>query len=110
VVDPETLEVMACREGLNLAAGLLLRRITVASDCLNLIRSIGGEGKGSYGHIVMEIKARVEDFQQVQFVHEGRTANVDAHTLARGSVSRDVGRHVWFQSPPEGVCTNYNVI
>jgi ribonuclease HI len=110
VTDPETLEAMACREGLNLAADLLLRRITVASDCLNLVRSIGGEGKGSYGHIVREIKASVDDFQQVRFVHERRTANIDAHTLARGSVSRDVGRHVWFQFPPEGVCTTYNVI
>jgi ribonuclease HI len=37
VTDPETLEAMACREGLNLAADLLLRRITMASDWLNLI-------------------------------------------------------------------------
>jgi hypothetical protein len=65
VTDPDTLEAMACREGLNFVANLLLRRITVALDCLNLVRSIEGEGKGSYGHIVMEIKARVDDFQQV---------------------------------------------
>jgi hypothetical protein len=55
VTDPEALEAMACREGLTLAADLLLRRVRVASDCQNGIRSIQGQGRGSYGHIVMEL-------------------------------------------------------
>jgi ribonuclease HI len=108
--DPEVLEVMACREGLSLAADLLLARFSVASDCLNVIKSLEGEGWGVYGHIVKEVKARASDFQTVQFVHEGRSSNGNAHWLARGSILRDIGRHVWFQTPPEGVCTNFILI
>jgi hypothetical protein len=108
--DPEVLEAMACREGLSLAADLLLARFRVASDCLNVIKRLEGEGWGIYGHIVKEVKARTGDFQTVQFVHEGRLSNGDAHRLARGSISRDIGRHVWFQIPPEGVCTNFVLI
>jgi hypothetical protein len=46
----------------------------------------------------------------VQFIHEGRRSNADAHCLARGSVSRDLGRNVWFETPPEGVCNFCDVI
>jgi hypothetical protein len=55
---------------------------------------------------VQEIKARAGDFVNAQLVHEGRVSNGDAHRLARGSISRDLGRHVWFLAPPEGVCNN----
>jgi hypothetical protein len=88
---------------------LPLRRIRVASDCVNLIWNLGGEGKGPYGHIITELKARSADFQKIEFVHEGRSTNVDAHTLARGSISREIGRYVWFHAPPEGVCMNFDI-
>jgi hypothetical protein len=109
ITDPEILEALACWEGLNLVMDLLLRRIRVASDYLNLIRNLGGEGKGPYGHIIMEPKARSANFQTIEFVHEGRSANVDAHTLARGSISREIGRYMWFHAPPEGVCMNFDI-
>jgi hypothetical protein len=35
------------------------------------------------------------DFDVVSFVHERRSSNKEAHGLARASVSRDIGRHVW---------------
>jgi ribonuclease HI len=106
VSDHESLEAMACREGLALAADLLLQRIRVASDCLNVICSIEGEGKGSYGQVVQDLWAMRNDFQVVQFVHEGRRSNGDMHCLVRGSVSRALGRHVWFTGPPEGLRSN----
>jgi hypothetical protein len=59
---------------------------------------------GSYGHIVFELKAMAMGFQEVHFSHEGRSLNVDAHCLARGLVHCDVGWHVWFLTPREGVC------
>ncbi|KAM0898703.1 hypothetical protein ACQ4PT_021767 [Festuca glaucescens] len=86
ITDPETLEAMACREGLSVAADLLIRRFRLATDCSNVVRSVGGEGWGSYGHVVQEIKARTTSFEKVELVHEKRTANVDAHTLARSSI------------------------
>jgi ribonuclease HI len=101
--DPETLEAMACREGLTLGEDLLLRRVKLATDCLNVVNMINGEGRGSYGHIVQEIKARKTTFGKVDIVHEQRSANVDAHNLARSSLYFQLGRHVWFQAPPDGV-------
>jgi hypothetical protein len=60
---------------------------------------------GTYGHIVKEIKAKRRDFSMVQFVHKGISSNVDGHNLARRSLYPNFGRHVWFQLPPEGVCS-----
>ena len=62
---------------------------------------------GSYGYVVQEIKARSPKFNFVDFVHEGRQSNIDAHNLARSSIYADYGRHVWFISPPDAVCTFY---
>ena len=107
VTDPETLESLACREGMSLAADLVLQNFRLASDCSNAIRSLVGEGMGPYGHIVKEIKAREKSFRFVDFVHEPRISNVDAHNLARSSIFLDVGRHVWFGDPPEGVCNSF---
>ncbi|TVT98308.1 hypothetical protein EJB05_56401, partial [Eragrostis curvula] len=77
------MEAIAVREGLALASDLMLQQFRVASDNVNVIRSIQGDGRGLYGHIVHEIKARASSFELVDFVHEGRAANGDAHRLAR---------------------------
>jgi hypothetical protein len=70
ITDPETLEALACREGLSIVDDLLLQRFRLASDCSNVIRSLTGDGMGYYGHIVQEIKARAASFKCVDFVHE----------------------------------------
>jgi hypothetical protein len=57
ISDPEVLEALACQEGLDLASDLLLTKFRVASDCLNVIKSLESAGWGSYGHIEQEIKA-----------------------------------------------------
>jgi ribonuclease HI len=38
-VDLETMEVVACREGLALASDLMLQRFKLASDCKSVVRS-----------------------------------------------------------------------
>jgi hypothetical protein len=43
-IDPETMEAVACREGLALASDLMLQRFKLASDCESVVRSIRGEG------------------------------------------------------------------
>ena len=63
---------------------------------------------GPYGQIVREIKTMAKDFQSVQFIHEGRGSNVDAHNLARSSLYKNLGRHVWFLDPPVGMCNSYH--
>ncbi|RCV18497.1 hypothetical protein SETIT_3G305600v2 [Setaria italica] len=40
VTDPETLEAMACLEALALAEDCAIRKMIVASDCLNVVRNI----------------------------------------------------------------------
>jgi hypothetical protein len=54
----ETMEAMACREGLALATGALLSKVRVASDCSSVVRSIHEGSMGVYGHIVQEIRLR----------------------------------------------------
>ena len=103
--DPEIMEAEACREGVSLARDLHLTKAKMASDCQNVIRRIiGGDKLGTYGQLVREIKETIGEFQTFEFGHEGRTTNVDAHNLARSSISLDIGRHVWFLDPPVGVC------
>ena len=108
--DPETPEVLACREGLALASDLLLQKVRLASDCANAVRSIKGEAFGPYGHIVREITTSVVNFHKVEFVHERREANQEAHMLARSALFDSCGRRVWLLNPPVGVCTQHVLI
>jgi hypothetical protein len=56
----------------------------MASDCFNAIQSIHEGAMGISSQIVQEIKAREGDFHGMEFVHERREANQDAHRLAPG--------------------------
>jgi hypothetical protein len=90
---------------------IVLQRVRLASDYSNVIRSITEQGLGCYGQVIREIRARADSLGEVQFIHKRRiSANVDAHTLARGSIYSDLGRNVWFISPLDGVCMKYDVI
>ena len=93
------MEAVACRDSLALASDLLLQKIRVACDNITVVRNIRGKGFGSYGHVIQEIKTRGDSFTSVEFVHEGRMSNGDAHRLARGSLYETIGRHVWLMSP-----------
>jgi hypothetical protein len=52
ILDPETLEVLACREGLALASDLGLQRFRMASNCINVVRSIQEGSLGSCGNVI----------------------------------------------------------
>jgi ribonuclease HI len=71
ITDPETMEALACREGLSLALDLNMQRFSLACDSMNVIRSLTGTGMGAYGHVVRECKARASVFSHSEFVHEG---------------------------------------
>jgi hypothetical protein len=94
ITKPEIVEEMACKEGLALAADLMLTLVRLASDCANAIRSLEGRNMGPYGQIVKEIQTKAHDFLLVNFVHENKKSNVDAHTLAMSLISFNTGRHV----------------
>ena len=80
----------------------------MASDCASAVRSLTHDTLGVYNRIVKEIKAYAAAFQGLEFVHEKRESNQDAHVLARSTLFSSVGRHVWFFDPPDGVCNSYS--
>jgi ribonuclease HI len=49
ISDPETMEIMACNEGMALAADLLLSKIRLACDNISAIRNIYDGGFNPYG-------------------------------------------------------------
>ena len=107
ISDPETMEVLALREGLALANDLSLSRLRMASDCANAVRGMADSTSGVYGQIVKELKEGAAAFQMMEIVHEQRDANFDAHTLARSMLISSTGRYVWFSDPPDGVCNSF---
>ncbi|KAK1665079.1 hypothetical protein QYE76_053238 [Lolium multiflorum] len=68
--DAETLEALACREALSLAQDINTRRIRVASDCLNVVRSMNQGTMGVYAHVVREFKETARELDEVVVVHE----------------------------------------
>ena len=53
MTDPETMEVLACKEGMVLAQDLLSGRIRLASVCSNVVRCIKAMRKRSMDHVVL---------------------------------------------------------
>jgi hypothetical protein len=103
ISHPGTLEALACREALDVAADLLLGPILVASDCLEVVKGLHEENAGVFGIILREVKDRSKRRGNTTFIHERREANVEAHRLARFASSLPVGRHVWLTEPPVGL-------
>jgi ribonuclease HI len=103
-VAAETVEALACREAIALARDINARRVRVASDCSNVIASIEEGTRGVYALITMELRDAKRDFEELSFCHERRGSNKEPHSLAKFVVSDDLGRQVWFLSPPDGVC------
>ena len=50
--------------------------------------------------VLEEVRCRQGNFSHVEFCHEGRKSNTDAHNLARLACSLSSGRHVWMLGPP----------
>lgn len=107
ISDAETMKTIACREGLALASNLDLRRLCVACDSANTVRNVKGKGMGIYGPIVQEITSRTRSLAKVEYVREGHQSNVDMHILAPSALVKSLDRHVWFVTPPDGLCNSY---
>jgi hypothetical protein len=61
-----------------------------------------------YEQVIQEINARKTAFSSVEFVHEHRESNTDAHRIARSSIHAEVEWHVWFLNPLDGVYNMYH--
>ena len=111
VGGPARLEAIACREGMALAADLHLDQFVIASDAKQVVNAIHNESLGAFGAIIKEIRLQQVSFR-CNFVFEGRANNVEAHRLAKHSLSLGPGRHVWLghpgnlQSVPVNIVTN----
>jgi len=79
IVDPEVMESIACREGMALASNLRADGLRLASDCLNVVKSIQQGGLRIYRQVIREINARKTTFRRVEFVHEHRDSNTNTH-------------------------------
>jgi hypothetical protein len=87
VMDPPTLEALACQEALHLADDLLVIKIMVANDCQQIIKDIADDSGGCYAPIIKEIGLHRRDFETALFTHEGWKSNTDVHNLARHALS-----------------------
>jgi hypothetical protein len=101
ISDPGTLEAIACREGLALAADLQLSRFLLSTDCLEVIKAMRNNYLPRYASVLREISSRKEDFELADFIHEGRASNVHAHDLARSSLDLMHGRRLWLLHAPD---------
>ena len=79
IVDMEVKQSIACREGMALASDLRADSFRLASDCLNVVKSIKQGGLRIYRQVIWEINARNTTFRCVEFVHEHRDSNIDTH-------------------------------
>ena len=92
IVDLEVKQSIACREGMALASDLRADNFRLSSDCLNIVKSIQQGKLVIYGQVIQEINARKIAFRSVEFVHEHRYSNTDAHRIARSLIHAELGR------------------
>ncbi|XP_040245695.1 uncharacterized protein [Aegilops tauschii subsp. strangulata] len=109
VYDPPTVEALAIREALALAADLNIQSAHVASDCRTVVDDIKQRNPTSYGAILHEIIDQSSSFSRCSFVHEFRSLNFETHNLAKHSLKLGMSRHVWLGHPGDLSCVPLNI-
>lgn len=104
LVDAASLEVQACNEALALAKDLSLSRMTIATDCMEVVCNIDKGASTHYAPVLHEITERRKEFEDVSFHFEHREANFEAHALAKAASTLPVGRHLWLGDLPDIIC------
>ena len=105
LVDPEILEAMASLEALSLATDLDCQRIVVATDCMATITHLKGEYNGPSAVMIQDIKQRMQAFfMSVDYVHEKREMNLEAHKLSKAAITLPFGRHIWLSILHDIIC------
>lgn len=104
LVDPETLEAVACSEALSLDFDLNISSVQVAADCLQVVKNIREQNPCKYSAIIHEFNAKRNQFQRIELGHEMRACNTETHVLVKASTSLESGRHLWLTSPPPIIC------
>lgn len=104
ILDPASLEAMACREALSLAIDLGIAHVIVASDCQEVVNNLNKDTGGLYASIIKEIRATSAQLQQCSFTFKGRESNREVLSLAKHTLGLPLGRHVWLLNPPDISC------
>ena len=110
LVDPPSLEAMACNEAISLALDVDARNCVIASDCLEVIVNLQKQNLCAYSSILRDIKTRSMLFQNVIFKHEGRCSNNEAHAIAKSVRNMTSGRYVWLLERPKILHVPQNIM
>jgi hypothetical protein len=65
--DPAKMEAIAYREALALVQGLMLHKVTIASDCMEIIQALNNGFDGSFRMVIKEVKAIARLLAEVSF-------------------------------------------
>ncbi|EEE64789.1 hypothetical protein OsJ_19645 [Oryza sativa Japonica Group] len=97
----EEAELLACSEGINLAAEWIHLPVILESDCLMATTSIAGKDmeRSRWTFLLREIKAAVRRLQEVSVHHVNRECNRVAHELAQ-LAKRTAHCAVWRDQAP----------
>ena len=85
ITDPETLEVLACRDAMLAAREKGVANLIIESDCANiksLWESKLGERTASF-HVLLEMRILASCFQGVKLLYVSRSSNKAAHCAAK---------------------------
>lgn len=93
-IDLASLEAHACNEVLALASDLNMSSVCVTSDCAEVVANIGTAAPCHYATILRKINHRRGSFSALNFVHEKRKHNEEAHVLAKAASSLLSRRHL----------------
>jgi ribonuclease HI len=104
VPDPERVELLACKQALQLAVDKGIDRVVLESDCLGAVVKLNNKeiDRSSHGPLVEEIKLLLSGFTDHYVRHVRRTCNGVAHSLAKvGCVNKVC--EVWLDHPPDQI-------
>ena len=103
-VDPEAVEILACKSGLLLAIERGFQSVHLELDSLPVVQMLNDRHKcmAAVGSCIEEIKERLHTRAEYRVTWVRRTANVAAHKLAKVGVGDELCK-VWLGSPPDFV-------
>jgi hypothetical protein len=72
ILDPASLESIACREALALGADLHIAKDVIFSDCLEVINSLKNKNLTRYASVLTKIAPWSENFVEIMFTRENK--------------------------------------
>lgn len=98
--EPELVELLACRRAVNLAIEMGISKLTLESDCKEMVSKISSTEKdlSVHGPIVEEIKLLLRSLNEVAIRWVRRSANGAAHRLAKEGCQLGLCK-TWFTEP-----------